>query len=486
MRKPKQQLSDIDYSTVIKVVKSAFGEGSYTSGFIKEVRETDNPAIQTICIDARGIVRINRDFWQKNIFTEEHVFTVVVHEFLHGLFLHTTEKKCDAIRNIATDAVINTVIYHSWKDKCAGGDFFKKFYLDTKPQKDITENEDSLVTAILSPGAHSILKGTKFEALYDRLYPSDLTGHQPPTSETVEEILRGLIPEPPKTIVLIGSHGGKDPQDGSGKPIKINKGDTVIVMNEEGEDEGEEEEEKEEDVPAGNLRRDQIQDIAEDLKQFCKGCSKSNSITDMLLNIIEDNFKDDIKKYVVKMIEKAAIAKMKRDLQPPRQILTPVPTSLSRKDVVSIAGGNNPLYYKYERKQDNRGKLIIYLDVSGSIVDRAGEIVAWLKRNEFTKKIEKVYTFSTSVTEATVDQLFAGEIKTDYGTDFDSVATHMLTLPYTRYIVFTDGECGMRSENIKALKDKNLNILSVLVEGERIKSCPGFGEVGSTVHLETK
>ncbi|MBK6774088.1 MAG: hypothetical protein IPG78_18495 [Ignavibacteria bacterium] len=80
-----------------------------------------------VSLSSKPVLKINRAFCNNFLLTENDVKTVLLHEFLHVLMLHTEKYKiCDPLLNIALDAIINAVIYRYKGIEYAG--FFARYY----------------------------------------------------------------------------------------------------------------------------------------------------------------------------------------------------------------------------------------------------------------------------------------------------------------------------------------------------------------------
>lgn len=77
----------------------------------------DDVGIAKIIIDKNPTIQIDKNFVSKNCTTEEHVQSLIIHEFLHLVFSTSEEKATDEadmmIKNIAHDAIINAFIHRT-------------------------------------------------------------------------------------------------------------------------------------------------------------------------------------------------------------------------------------------------------------------------------------------------------------------------------------------------------------------------------------
>ncbi|MBK6771335.1 MAG: hypothetical protein IPG78_04190 [Ignavibacteria bacterium] len=94
---------------------------------VSEIEFTENVPTMAVSLSSKPVLKINRAFCNNFLLTENDVKTVLLHEFLHVLMLHTEKYKiCDPFLNIALDAIINAVIYRYKGIEYAG--FFARYY----------------------------------------------------------------------------------------------------------------------------------------------------------------------------------------------------------------------------------------------------------------------------------------------------------------------------------------------------------------------
>jgi hypothetical protein len=122
----------------------------------------------------------------------------------------------------------------------------------------------------------------------------------------------------------------------------------------------------------------------------------------------------------------------------------PFPTR-SRRDVVLGMLGSPILLHEgsIERDGPTRSgeRVHVYLDVSGSISSflpvLAGAVTDCAR---FVHPV--VHAFSTTIADATLDELRRGRVRSTGGTDIRCVAEHARTMGVRRAVIITDGEVG--------------------------------------------
>ncbi len=94
---------------------------------VSEIEFTENVPTMAVSLSSKPVLKINMLFCNNFLLTEDDVKTVLLHEFLHVLMLHTEKYKIsDPLLNIALDAIINAVIFRYKGMEYAG--FFVRYY----------------------------------------------------------------------------------------------------------------------------------------------------------------------------------------------------------------------------------------------------------------------------------------------------------------------------------------------------------------------
>jgi len=94
---------------------------------IVSIRITPKVNTLAVTLSSRPELLINKEFCNRHMNSEDDVKAVLLHEFLHVLLGHTEKYKfSDMLVNIATDAVINSIIHRKFGTIYSG--FFQRLY----------------------------------------------------------------------------------------------------------------------------------------------------------------------------------------------------------------------------------------------------------------------------------------------------------------------------------------------------------------------
>lgn len=399
-------ISKITLELIREVLYTKLGSASYIAGIIKKVAETDR--VETLAISKAQTLYYNKKFIENNLKSEEHLFTVLMHEIFHPLFGHFNIEKDDT-SNIAQDAFINASLFHLFRIETDSCSLMQSLY-----------NKNNF-EGLLRP--FSNLSSTKYNAIYNLLYSS----YNKVSSSEVMEILEQTI-QKQKIKILLGNHGESLPDDGDGED-------------------------------AGTINEKVAQEI---LSKVGDSPGHNTSMLDALKEVlnIHITLKTDIlRKFAVKrtfdaFLEKNEVKRITR---------SPFPISPNRTDILMLMFGYDVIFYNNiisDLMENQSGKINVYLDVSGSVEPEINLILG-LMRN-IKNKINKIYLFSNKCVEAKIEDVCAGSIITTYGTSFDCVAESIIENNIEKALIFTDGYASLRSELQRQLKEKNPELMVVL------------------------
>lgn len=141
----------------------------------------------------------------------------------------------------------------------------------------------------------------------------------------------------------------------------------------------------------------------------------------------------------------------------------------SRKETFLISKGFYPFFFSRNLIQKipiyKRPK--VYIDVSGSTREYWSfvyEICYFLK----DIILEPIYIFSNRIYEITLEELKNGEIKTTYGTDFDSIARHAIQNDFKKILVITDGYADISKTNRDKIIQKGIEVYIIILKERKV------------------
>ncbi len=140
---------------------------------------------------------------------------------------------------------------------------------------------------------------------------------------------------------------------------------------------------------------------------------------------------------------------------------TPIPL-LDRRSAVLRALGTQPLLYRgsvpWSRRRRAGEQVHVYVDVSGSMGELKGAIYGAILdcRHQVHPT---VHLFSTRVADVSLEEVRAGLVRSDGGTDIVCVAGHMAANKVRRACVITDGWVGVpRGRTLQTLSGARLAV----------------------------
>lgn len=309
------------------------------------------------------------------------------------------------------------------------------------------------------------------------------------TLEQIEEyILKHLPPEQKGgnclgEVILIGNHApqggeGEDKQKGEKKEGKGQEGDEDELDSEGKESGGSEgdngDEEGEQKLP-GSIT-DETEDIVREIFTKAKTKDKFNTGHSKLGEYFEERLRVEKKKdqAVDEMVLRALIRSTKGTILRAMGVYatdnmkqTVIPSFEDKKDLVLMAADQD-LFFFQTQILVNRGKAVIYTDVSGSMSGIKEIIYSLLIGLEQEYEVE-LFVFSTRLYPLSKDDLRQGIVQTTGGTDFDIWINDLKEKKYEKVLVITDGYCSINSENQKFLTDENIELFVVYTQGHCAK-----------------
>lgn len=412
---------------VLEIVKSVFGYDSWVANnFLSDVK-ADN-SIPTLCIDKRGIIYYNEEFWNKKINTPNKVIESICHELLHKVFGDFTRSP-DELENFAADCVINYAV----TVLTGHGDLFDSLYAKKMP------------SGLLRQGAYKQAKKSKYDKIYNKIWDksylymqkysrrygySNTNNHQachPDDFTSIEDVyhaLRVLSTKVPQNTVLIGSHGGNSNDNKESKPG--DQGEDIDTI----------------------LDREMHGKLADDLLKQLQKKSEAGYNTELLKGIIKVISSECTLKQ--ELLKDFAISnninRIKTYCDVKRKLRSVIPIRPSRREMALLASGVYPVFWsnEYTDKRNSNKGIVFYIDVSGSM-DRVLPKILGLVVN-FRDTLDKVFVFSNEIHETTLRELAHGKIKSTGGTDFNCIIRHAVENHFEKIIVITDGYAHTNDE----------------------------------------
>ena len=416
----------------------------------------DEEQFNTLGVNAKGEIIVARPFWNKFIFCNNDLKTVLMHELMHhitGDVYEMANLDPESLffdidmqaMNIAMDARINAFL-HRFLD-IGAGEFFYKFY----KRDETDENNPDPFRDLLKPGTFEHPHKPELSLVHDFLYSSlehtDIVGYK----DIYYIILNNIDPEDIQEIPVLGSHAfGNSTIEEDGTHSGYNKKDQDKLEEKEGLPKELEDATRELVEEAGYsdvLYRSVLNEVQQTNQKIDTSFFKHLGFNNLFKNI-----RADIKRYETKQSKSA------------------VPRSLSRSDLLRVGLGYPPFLWDTETKVPIKEDICapIYLDVSGSMWGALPEIIALITHVD--AGISHVWGFSNYVYQHTLQQLQDREIKTTHGTDFDCVVSHAVEHKFKHIVIITDGYAGLSSTNVELAKQNIKQAIVVLTDEYHTKN----------------
>jgi hypothetical protein len=423
---------NIDRKQIVQIIKTELQElGMFQlsisiGSLIKKIEYVNDPNFSTIGINDKGCLYINKSFLKKIKNTKFLVF-VLLHEILHPVFGDTAkmkliEPKVRPIANIAMDARINSFLYSLFSQEQEINEGFKNLYNKATIKNPIL----SLVSPVHKKNAKSYLR------MWNTIWCTG-NGQKKYTYEQIFELIIDNIDTVKKEVqqLLIGSIHNKSIKD--------------------------------------KISSKKCKEIHEYIKTDIKNSNIHNSIKGKLINILENQSIIN-----TNILKKYATSKSKNKIKsffnlPSRQIHTPVPIKPCNKDIFMTAMGHTPIFWKntVSSKKQTSFNLAIYMDVSGSYINKTPQVAGLLSRLD--RSLKEIFCFSNIIDTISMDDLRTSNVKTTYGTDFNCVAEHIIENNFNSIIIFTDGYANIRTNLANKLKGQLKKCMVIFLDDSRTK-----------------
>lgn len=386
---------------------------------LMNIRFTDEVPSAAVTCTSRPELLLNKDFIDQYCQSDEHLFMLIMHELYHIILGHThLFKRHTEIDNIAFDAVINAILCRMFP-----GEEYVSFFTNLNP-------DSSFPGCILRP----IGKNTpsKYIPILKNLYFTN-TG----TYFEVYECIAKELKEKGGAYVLIGNHDERNEEESN--PLLKRMLDDIISkwpreLMVDGRDLG------------GELKDGSI--------KFIKNDERNKNKMRRLLR------KSGIISGVIDK-RKANVTYIKEDA------ISVIPDYKDRTLLSKSIIYQQPLLYNsslntLKINKDNHVKTLIYLDVSGSVVDDINRFASLLLK-PYKNKECLLFAFSTEVVPVTYKEFKEGKYQSTYGTDINCIFDHyfLLNKKYQtkKILILTDGMTGRPSnENYQKIISHKLDI----------------------------
>ncbi|MCR4661856.1 MAG: hypothetical protein K5765_07685 [Clostridia bacterium] len=383
----------------------------------------DETVSAAVTCSIRPELLLNKTFVDTYCKTDEHLFMLVMHELYHIVLGHThLFKRHTEIDNIAFDAVINAILCRMFP-----GEEYVSFFKSLN-------NDNSFPCCILRPIGNNTPQ--KFIPTLKNLYFTN-TGTYFEVYECISKELEELLKSGSIPYILLGNHS--DNNDDMNNPLLkkildkiISKWPRELVVN--GRDLG------------GELENKTI--------EFAKAERISKNKMKRLLRkagVIQGTTSK--RKLSIKYIQEDAT------------LVTPdyKDRTLLTKSIIY----KQPLLYNSSLisskiVRDSNVQTLVYLDVSGSVVDDINHFAPLLLQ-PYKNKECLLFVFSTIVVPVSYQDFRKGKYKTTGGTSIDCIFEHYFSLPKKKQtkkiLILTDGYTGTISNDYyQRIKQQKIEI----------------------------
>jgi hypothetical protein len=396
----------------------------------------------------------NEDFCSQ--FDTKALAGVLFHELLHHIMRHLELPNFPdpKLANIVADAFINRTIAQT-EPSLVG--FARKFY-----------KEDESPELFLRPRS----KPTDLmdKQIYRHLYKGNVS-----ETDLYDYLDRRVPKQKCISVVLVGGHGDEgQSQPGAGEVGEEGGDNPLIQAKGQGDNPL-----SKEDVP------ELVREIKDKLRQRDSNLSGqlAGHFDKLLQDFIRVN-KLDRNATMEEAFRLSLVDSMKADLlndvlgsvQESGSQSVLMPERPARSDMILTAMGVPVFFWKNPDYMEPQGDVRVYVDVSGSVSgyqDWIYGVILALEEYLYTN----IYLFSNDVAEVTVGEFAEGKVVSTYGTDFNCVLNHILEHNVEKAVVVTDGYASASQDLVAKVKEKQVEIFSVVVEpdGNRYQR---YGQMG--------
>lgn len=479
-----------------EIITESFPRGTtFASRAVNKIKivKPDDPLCQTLCIDPKGVVRVNPEFWRKYVKTKADAKFVLLHEMFHSVLGDTTTMSLEKdayerqLMNLSMDMRINAAIWN----------FIMK--MEEKNYRHLLYRlyPKSGINGLLRPGSVYSNK-SKYSLLYKALYLGGLNHSESKkveemfqNEETIRAALKVLIKKTKANeailakVKYIGSHNDGEEEQKLSSDEENDK--TEEDLNQEGEDSNPQEtqappiapESKELDEDLADEMREQM---IEALQAGGDGAGAGGFLFKNIVEVIESS-------QTVKMHALQAFAcdhkvnQIKAMFEKPRKVSSMVPLTPSNKELVLLSAGMTPWKWtnRAVRQEKLNKNIAVYLDVSGSVTDYLPKLLGVIQN--LRQGIKTVFCFSTILSEHTMEELSEGKFETSWGTDFNCIVRHAVENKIDKMIILTDG-CANINTECRALAEEHIKDAAIVFFGYKNKDNFFSNRYGKNFDLE--
>lgn len=369
--------------------------------FVEE--ETKSAAVTCT---SRPELLLNKAFVDAYCKTDEHLFMLVMHELYHIILGHThLFKRHTDIDNIAFDAVINAILCRMFP-----GEEYVSFFTSIN-------SDETFPGCILRPIGNKT--PLKYIPVLKNLYYTN-TGTYFEVYECITNELEEMLKNGQIKYVLLGNH--EDNNDDMNNPLLKKMLDKVI----------------------SKWPREMIvngRDLGGELEDKTIEFAKS-----------ERNAQNKMKRLLRKSgVIQGSVSKRKMSIQYVQEDATlATPDFKDRTLLTKSIIYEQPLLYNSSLinskvVRDSNIQSLVYLDVSGSVVDDINHFAPLLLK-PYKNKECLLFAFSTIVVPVSYQDFRKGKYKSTGGTSLNCIFEHYFSLPKKKQtkkvLILTDGETG--------------------------------------------
>lgn len=369
--------------------------------FVEE--ETKSAAVTCT---SRPELLLNKAFVDAYCKTDEHLFMLVMHELYHIILGHThLFKRHTAIDNIAFDAVINAILCRMFP-----GEEYVSFFTSIN-------SDETFPGCILRPIGNKT--PLKYIPVLKNLYYKN-TGTYFEVYECITNELEEMLKNGQIKYVLLGNH--EDNNDDMNNSLLKKMLDKVI----------------------SKWPREMI----------VNGRDLGGELEDKTIEFVkaERNAQNKMKRLLRKSgVIQGSVSKRKMSIQYVQEDATLVtPDYKDRTLLTKSIIYEQPLLYNSSLinskvVRDSNLQSLVYLDVSGSVVDDINHFTLLLLK-PYKNKECLLFAFSTIVVPVSYQDFRKGKYKSTGGTSLNCVFKHYFSLPKKKQtkkvLILTDGETG--------------------------------------------
>lgn len=407
---------------------------------VGEIVVADDPQIPTAALvkERNSLdykIVLNPEFCSQ--WNNKELAGILLHECLHHVMRHLELPQFPDPRlaNIVQDSFINRTIHETDSTLIS---WARKFY-------------DEATSPALFLRPRSKPAEVMDKQMYRHLYKGKIS-----EVDLYNYLERKCSSQSIMSCILVGSHGQGD-QDGAG---------------DNGDEKGEGPSFQGDENP---IPIEEVPELVRDLKEKLRarnsesGGKLAGNFDRLLENFIKvhrlernPTLEDAFRLSLVDSIKAEVLTELLGDTQEYASQSVLMPQHPSRDDMIQTAMGIPLIFWKNPEYGEKQGEVRVYVDVSGS-VDAYKDWIYGVILSLDEYLATEVYLFSNEVVEITIGEFAQGKVVTTGGTSFDVICEHLMEKDVEKAVIVTDGYASMTPENIAKIKQKNVEIFSVVI-----------------------